>query len=598
MLTNFTNYLNFTEIENSTAFVHPEMDITLVPLQDNNGKANDFSTDSTPLASTLSSLSKSSVSNPQPLPFSGDLLSSETHVDRICSCDQQKNACDMNCCCDSDCTEERALFTACSVHKVIGDQKLCSQDVAYYSLGITVDGFSDLQALVQKEVNYDVLCIESNKYMEGLSHALPAVPTFENFDALFSRFAKLIFGLERDSGTSSTDSSTESSGYFYGDVMQTQEENGERGFLYLPSHSITAHCLDKSPAAFLKDQTSRCTRSIDLNRDCTTMPALNIRTYTGLQLLSGRNKDATLVDVEVVSIVQQSLEGIQTPLELTQQNLDPTSLSPDVCANVVRQVFFVVQYTMAGNIMNVTVSLVLGVISGETLPMEQEFSIYFLQESVDGVMFQYSGNPGYVVGRPLVAGTKIGNEVIHSADPGGALTLLYDAELQDCFKGSHQHSPILFGIDMLSGCALRLEEAANCSLVSEVLLGVLRGQNTPQYVASFGIPQLQNLMSWVPIIRNIKLMDTQSCNIPLSLQLIVKWTKYGSILNPQAQIVSVEEVINTNASNLALFSRGSNAVLITTSVTFVLVSAEALPGFKATPKIDAKLSYDFFFPFV
>lgn len=42
----------------------------------------------------------------------------------------------------------------------------------------------------------------------------------------------------------------------------------------------------------------------------------------------------------------------------------------------------------------------------------------------------------------------------------------------------------------------------------------------------------------------------QSCSIPLSLHLEIEWTKYGSLVNPQAQIVSIKEVIQTNTSSL------------------------------------------------
>ncbi len=37
---------------------------------------------------------------------------------------------------------------------------------------------------------------------------------------------------------------------------------------------------------------------------------------------------------------------------------------------------------------------------------------------------------------------------------------------------------------------------------------------------------------------------------------------------------------------------------VTSSVSFVDVSASASPGFKVPPTIDAKLPFDFFFPFV
>lgn len=53
-------------------------------------------------------------------------------------------------------------------------------------------------------------------------------------------------------------------------------------------------------------------------------------------------------------------------------------------------------------------------------------------------------------------------------------------------------------------CTCRLEDAANCSLVSQVLLDVLRGPNYPQYVASFGNSPLENPLDWVQI-QNVSL---------------------------------------------------------------------------------------------
>ena len=47
-----------------------------------------------------------------------------------------------------------------------------------------------------------------------------------------------------------------------------------------------------------------------------------------------------------------------------------------------------------------------------------------------------------------------------------------------------------------------------------------------------------------------------------------------------------------------LLSGANGFVPVTTSVAFVDVSAPAEPGYRAAPTIDAKLPFDFFFPFV
>lgn len=116
--------------------------------------------------------------------------------------------------------------------------------------------------------------------------------------------------------------------------------------------------------------------------------------------------------------------------------------------------------------------------------------------------------------------------IARSVDPRDTVSILRSAENQDCLRGAHQRSPVLFGLDSVSGCTLRhdtvtlirsdqctqfspnnyrplvfcrLEDAVNCTLISQVLLDVLRGPNPPQYVASFGNSPLDRPLDWVPI---------------------------------------------------------------------------------------------------
>ncbi|XP_056130764.1 tectonic-1-like [Lampris incognitus] len=528
----------------------------------------------------------------------GLLLTPAEEVVRWCPCNEQINVCDINCCCDSDCSEEVAVFTQCTIDRVSGNQKLCNQVTEHHSLGSTINGYSELHTSIQRDLNYDLFCIQSQN-CKGLSYGLPAFPTTRNFDSLFEPYLDFLFA----SGTSSvmlpTAKKQASSGYQYGDVMVTVGRDGQQGILWLPVPSVTSNCLDLSPAAFLKQQRSSCSRSLVLDKDCSTLPALSMSTYTSIQLLSGKNEDAALVAVEVSSVVQQSMEGTWTQVKLGgMENLDPALLSTTVCTNVVLQVSFVVRYNRAGEITSVAASFVIGAISEDTLPLEQEFHITFVQENGDEVAFRYSGNPGYVVGLPLVSGTKSANGIGQSTDLRGTLTTLQGITHQDCFHGPHRRSPVLFGLNTVSGCMLSMEEAANCSLVSQVLLDILRGQNYPQYVAMFGSSPPHNPTAWLPVSNSSRPGEAQSCSIALSFHLEVEWTKYGSLVNPQAKIVSIKEVTQTNTSNLLLLSEGGSAISITSSVTFVPVSAAALPGSRAHPTVDANLPFDFFFPFV
>ncbi|XP_064164192.1 tectonic-1 [Anguilla rostrata] len=544
------------------------------------------------------------ISGSQPLPVSGSLPPPVTDVSSLCPCNLHEGRCDVNCCCDQDCVGDFKLFTECSVEKLVANTQMCVQDTARYSLSTAADGSARVQSSVTQEVNSDVFCIQTANYGAGLSFVPPEVPTDGNFDALFRRFAGFFFDSMGASDVTSKQDLQIVPGYKYGDIIQTQEDTGESGFLRLPTPAGSAHCTDANPAAFLQDQTSQCVRSFRLEQDCETLPSLNLQTYTSFRILSAKTGNITRVGVALTSVALQSLDGTRVLADPADGlYFGPALLGAGegpVCNNVVLQVGYRVTYGGAGEIVGAAASVVLGAVDQSTLPILQEFTVTFVQDTEPREL-PSSGNPGYVVGLPLVAGTRTAEGVVQSADRNGGLTLLRSPRAeQDCLGATGLRTPVRFGVNAASGCTLRLPEAANCSLVSELIFGVLRGPDFPKFVASFGNSPPNVVLDWVPIKNRTAsaTSDAVSCSIPLSLDLEVKWTKYGSLVNPQAQIVSVTEVIQTNTSSLSSLLGGSDLLLISTSVTFIDVSAAAQPGYRAPPTIDAKLPYDFFFPFV
>uniref|UniRef100_H3CE41 Tectonic family member 1 n=1 Tax=Tetraodon nigroviridis TaxID=99883 RepID=H3CE41_TETNG len=529
-----------------------------------------------------------------PLPLSGRLPTPTADVAGICPCDERRDVCDSNCCCDTLCGDEVAVFTGCLVDSVGSNQQFCSREVASYSLGSTIDGYSILQSSVRRESNSDVFCVQSHNGIDGLSHPSPALPTDSNFDSLFQQFTTFTFSSETErKGVSNYCPFSSASQYMFGIYIRERRERAAA----FPAPGASVHCVDSNPAAFLMDRSSRCSRHVVLDRDCSTLPALNIDYFSNIQVLAVSNSVKSFPH-RIASVVLQSVEGTRTELQAAAgKDLHPVLLNSSLCANAVLEVAYRVKYSPAGEILNVTVSLVIGFIQESELPLQQEFQMAFSQQ--DEITVYHSGNPGYVTGLPLASGTRtvVLTGIVRSINPRNTLSVLYSTGDQDCLRGRHQRSPILFGVDFVSGCTLRITEGANCSLVMETMLNVLRGSN-PQYVASFGNSPLEYPLDWLPVRSDFNPGETQSCSVPVSYHLEIKWTKYGSLVNPQAQLVSVKEVIQTNKSSLALSSGGSDMLPVRSSVAFVAISAAAAPGYRAMPTINAKLPADFFFPFV
>ncbi|NXV99954.1 TECT1 protein, partial [Fregetta grallaria] len=528
-----------------------------------------------------------------------------TDVDKLCVCDLLVAQCDVNCCCDPDCSaEDFSLFTTCSVPIVTGDSHLCSQKAAIYSLDVEANPPERIFKLID-QVNPSVFCIHTTNYKQALFLSSPEMPTSENFDQLLKQFGSASFSAEPDSWSMNTDAQNpsdenETYRYKYGVPIQTAD-----AFLRLPSPVVSSWCSDANPAGFLVNQATKCIRSVSVEK-CGNIQAVSMLFYINSSILAF----VLQVNITVQSIVVQSLNGMRTLLNGSDVLRLPMILD-ELCVNIVLGVSYHITYTDAGEIIEAAAAFVLGAINKETLSIQQSFEISFTQVNTKPVPL--SGNPGYVVGLPVRAGFRPQGypfpidiffaALVLNTNKYSQLTILQSTSNQDCLAAQGARTPILFGYNMISGCKLRITAAMKCQPLTQTLLDLLKGQSFPEYVASFGNSQAQDVLDWVPIthlhISEQRIYNTfQSlCQIPVSLEMEVKWTKYGSLVNPQARIVNVTATITTTTLK-QLPSGRERTIPITSSVVFTDISSPAEPGYKAWPTINAKLPFDFFFPFV
>ncbi|NXF33370.1 TECT1 protein, partial [Nyctibius bracteatus] len=526
-------------------------------------------------------------------------------VAKLCVCDLLVAQCDVNCCCDPDCSAaDFSLFTTCSVPVVTSDSRLCSQKAAIYSLDVEANPPERIFKLID-QVNPSIFCIHATNYKQALSFSPAEIPTSENFDQLLKQFGSATFSAEPDSWNMDTDAQTPSDAndtyrYEYGVPVQTVD-----AFLRLPSPVVSSWCSDANPAGFLVNQATKCTRPVSVE-ECGNIQAVSMLFYINSSILA--------VNITVQSIVVQSLNGMRT-LPNGSDVLRLPMILDELCINIVLGVSYHITYTDAGEIIEAAASFVLGAINKAALSIQQSFEISFTQVNTTPV--PRSGNPGYVVGLPIRAGFRpqgypFPGEILFAAlvlntNKYSQLTILQSTSNQDCLAAQGARTPVLFGYNMISGCQLRIRAAMKCQPLTQTLLDLLKGQSFPEYVASFGNSQAQDVHDWVPITHlrtsdqsdNDRIYNTfqSSCQIPVSLEIEVKWTKYGSLVNPQAKIVNVTATIATTTVK-QLPSGRERTIPITSSVVFTDISSPAEPGYKAWPTINVKLPFDFFFPFV
>uniref|UniRef100_A0A5F5Q060 Tectonic family member 3 n=1 Tax=Equus caballus TaxID=9796 RepID=A0A5F5Q060_HORSE len=195
-----------------------------------------------------------------------------------------------------------------------------------------------------------------------------------------------------------------------------------------------------------------------------------------------------------------------------------------------------------------------------------------------------SGNPGYIVGKPLLALTS---DIRHS------MTLLQSQGDGTCSVKRHE---VQFGVNAISGCKHRLRKM-DCSHLQQEIYQTLHGRPRPELVAIFGNADPAQKGEWTRILsRNCSvsaLHCTSCCVIPIALEIQVLWAYIGLQSNPQAHVSGARFLYQCQSIQ---DSQQVTEVSLTTVVTFVDITQKPEPP-RGQPRMDWKLPFDFFLPF-
>ncbi|XP_073858384.1 tectonic-3 isoform X2 [Macaca fascicularis] len=400
--------------------------------------------------------------------------------------------------------------------------------------------------------------------------------------------------LQKVNATNFQDLAAEFGGESFTSTFQTQSppsfyRAGDPILTYFPKWSVISLlrqpagvgaaglCAESNPAGFLESKSTTCTRFFkNLASSCTLDSALNAASYYNF----------TVLKVPRGMTDPQNME-FQVPVTLTSQANAPL-LAGNTCQNVVSQVTYEIETNGTFGIQKVSVSLGqtnLTVEPGASL--QQHFILHFRafqQSTAASITSPRSGNPGYIVGKPLLALT---------GDVSYSMTLLRSQGNGSCSVNRHE---VQFGVNAISGCKLRLKKA-DCSYLQQEIYQTLHGRPRPQHVAIFGNADPAQKGGWTRILNrhcNISaIICTSCCLIPVSLEIQVLWAYVGLLSNPQAHVSGVRFLYQCQSIR---DSQQVTEVSLTTIVNFVDITQKPEPP-RGQPKMDWKLPFDFFFPF-
>ncbi|XP_038151378.1 tectonic-2 isoform X2 [Cyprinodon tularosa] len=459
-----------------------------------------------------------------------------------CPCDLTSGTCDPRCCCDKDCSSE--------------DLKLFESYCLPGPFGGQVSPAPDYQCSMQSAENspdwFPFLCVtspaENNPYLglfyQGDTIAPRPGPSFQ-MPALSAPVPVSI--------------------YVQGSPIITSDNK----YFTVPQ-MVLGRCIKGAPVAFLQNFKLEC---VTLIHSCPTGPPLKmLEKDLSPDVLNGQG-----------GVVKVNLTDEETPdlsLFLSSGQVDFTSETL-VCENVTLALDY--KFYWKGNgITSISLTRTVGtVVLNGSLAVTTRYSAVFLNG--ESAAEPNSGNPGYQVERPLIAGVLDNNTeliqktLINSWKPAG-----------DGLCSNAIMKPVLFGENSTSGCLLPLRQlnVTQCDLLRETVADLQAALTTATYVARRGNPDITTMTDWL----NISFVTLNSstatgatagiCSDIPSHQHISAWSLTTSLVDgiPQKEIQALE--VRYSMSTWALGCEGGDSSLcenpeenqlfpVTSSVTFI-----------------------------
>ncbi|NWU65687.1 TECT2 protein, partial [Pterocles burchelli] len=448
-----------------------------------------------------------------------------------CPCDLTAGACDVRCCCDLECSPDlKQLFNESCFTGVFGGDvnppfdQLCSSQ----SMEYTPDWFPFL--CVQSSLNNTPFL----GYFYHGSISTPKVPSFK-------------IPLQTSPGRLFT-------GYRQGDPIITEENE----YFTVPQKSLAGQCVGNAPVAYLQNFDVKCLTDLGSYKE--GLPHdVRINSGTG-DFIQQNVINRTITDTGKFITKSESLQSAKVP-----------------CQNVP----FAENYTFIWkdkNIEQINVTVFHGSLcDGEILT--QRFTVTFLNlESTDSE--ELFGNPGYQVGKPVRAAN------MNASDTFGSLNIWQTAGRGLCTSATS--TPVLFGLDSLSGCILEVGINEDCSFLRANVIEKLNSLIQATHVGRRDNSSYSDLNDWVEIIRldpsnsdaNVSTGNLKGIcpDIPANLNIRIIFADVGAVQGiPWQEILAVQISYSTVMWQFQCGLTCDNSVSflpITASVQFIKVPAQ------------------------
>ena len=256
---------DITALPNPTTISVPNEDLTKEP-------ATKTSTTTTAAPTT----SKTTTSTTTAPPTDQDNERSVYIPGPHCTCDITEHSCDVNCCCDKDCSQsDRSVFSYCIPMVPYNvNQRHCYRTNFIYAN-------NSQYAIAQNPGLNDLFCIYTNNLMDvGTFMDRDPIENITEFGKLKTRHRPFIWPSEQEK-ENKADSPFSMKNYKAGSPIWTLSDASDSlGLLSLPSQFNSHECNSNSPLRYMEDHSFHCQRSLSTVTDCSEVDVFRTSVFT------------------------------------------------------------------------------------------------------------------------------------------------------------------------------------------------------------------------------------------------------------------------------------------------------------------------------
>ncbi|XP_060895253.1 tectonic-2-like [Labrus mixtus] len=435
-----------------------------------------------------------------------------------CPCDLTFRACDVRCCCDKECSsEDLELFASHCLPGPFGGQMITDPDY---------------QCSVQSSENspdwFPFLCVnsppENNPYL-GLFYLGDTIPSEPAPSFQMPPMSAPV----------------PVNAYIQGSPIFTMTEQ----FLTIP-RMVLGRCVNNAPVAFLSNFAVECVTPL---QSCPTgAPLQTLPEDLRIQVKNGQGGDVMVDVTEEVAADLSPFISSTHAVASSDQSL--------VCENVTLALDYKF-YWKENGITDITLMHTVGTITlNRSVTLTTRYSAEFLNGEFPGEA--NSGNPGYQVGRPVIAGVV--DLLENTTGSIQRMSISLWKPVSDGLCSTAEKKPVLFGENSTSGCLLPVsrQNLTECDLLRETVSSLQAALVSATYVARSGNPDPLLLTDWLNIsfvtVNSSTTMEDSpgSCNGIPSHQHVQVWSLITGMVDgtPQRDILDLQVSLSLSSWTL------------------------------------------------